>query len=640
MHRTVRVPRLILWVFLTTLTLFSGAGTAAAQEAPGKSLVVPLNITKTVALPGNRLLKMVKIENPTIADAEVNKADAKTVLITGKTPGLTRMQVVDVANQTENYELIVQGDVEYLKYMLRRAIPTANIEPIPSGGSVILSGSVAKPEDIPIIKATAQSVLGPQPIIDAMRVGGVQQVQLDVVIAQVSRTELRRMSTNFFRSGKNLLLTSELVANTLSAQPPIANLPNDAGLNANPANLVLGVVTANTSFFLFLEALRTEGLAKFLAEPRLITLSGQPATFLSGGRLAVPEPSGLGTNSVRFESFGTELRFVPIVLGNGKIYLQVEPKVNNRNDANGTTIGGTFVPGFDTQQVFTTVELEPGQTFAIGGLIQTSLNNTTVKVPCLGDLPFVGTAFRVVQSNFQETELLILVTPHLVDGMTCTQLPKFLPGQETRNADDFELFLEGILEAPRGPRQVCKEGRIYQAAWFNGPTAGQFPCGMPDGNYGHGFNHGASGCSPQPGGVSHKSNGGGVPVNGQTTPASPGVSAPGGKLPATPAPVPATKPVPAATSTIAPVIPVIPPPAPPTMLPTIPPPATAPLTVPPTPSTGLNEPARMPQGAVVGSMVPVPATLENSEAIRPVNLEVPVRPPAAIGPALSGTEGK
>src|SRR5207248_2290613 len=136
-----------------------------------------------------------------------------------------------------------------------------------------------------------------------------------------------------------------------------------------PANLFLGVVTKSGSFFGFLEALRNEGLAKLLTEPRLVTLSGQPATLHSGGQQAIPQPQGLGTVGVTFQDFGTDLLFLPIVLGNGKIHLDIRTSVSQIDASVGTTIMGTTVPGRADQSAHTVVEIEDGQTLAIGGLI-------------------------------------------------------------------------------------------------------------------------------------------------------------------------------------------------------------------------------------------------------------------------------
>jgi pilus assembly protein CpaC len=225
--------------------------------------------------------------------------------------------------------------------------------------------------------------------------------------------------------------------------------------------------------------LRTEGLLKVLSEPRVTALSGQRANILSGGEVPVLSSSGQGAPTVQFREFGTRVEFTPLVLENGKIQLDVEASLSNRNDANGISIPGitpTVIPGFDTRRARTVVQIEDGQTVAIGGLIQNTVNASVSKIPFLGDLPFVGVAFSSKRYAENEEELLILVTPRLIDPLSCCQLPRYLPGRETRSPDDFELFLTNILEAPRGQREVCPDGR-YRAAHLDGPSAGMYPCG-------------------------------------------------------------------------------------------------------------------------------------------------------------------
>ncbi|MGF1579760.1 MAG: type II and III secretion system protein family protein [Gemmataceae bacterium] len=479
-------PRLLTLLLLTFLTLgFAQTQPTSAQapkSLPGRAVYVPVNAAKTVNTKSGKRVATIEITKPGVIRPNVG-GDLKSVVLTGLVPGITELRLTDVDGVKEVITVIVQTDIEYLKYVLRTTIPTANVIPIATANNrIILSGYVAKTEDIPLVVDVASSVAGAGNIIPALRVGGVVQVQLDVVIASVSRNEMRNMSFSFFANGNGSFLGSALNPNNTATAANLLNVSNAAASLAGSSNLLFGFTGATSSFFAFLDALRTEGLAKFLAEPRLVTMSGKPASFLSGGRLAIPEPSGLGTNAVRFEPFGTELRFLPIVLGNGKIYLEVEPVVNNVNQANGTVIGGTVVPGFDTQQLQTAVELEDGQTFALGGLIQQTVSGGTQKIPVLGDIPFLNTVFSTKSYTVAESELLILVTPHLVDPTTCAQLPKLLPGQETRTPDDFELFLEGILEAPRGQRPLCENGK-YKAAYKNGPTNGVYPCIPPRGPF-------------------------------------------------------------------------------------------------------------------------------------------------------------
>lgn len=494
MHHTMRGTRSVISVAVLGLLLIGLAGRADAQgevapppQPNPNAIIVAINGTQRLGMRTGKALRTAVNEKENIARVQPVQGDATRVLITGLEPGITRVTLTDVDGNTESFDIVVQFDVEYLKSLLKRAVPTANVQPIPAANnSIILTGTVAHAEDVDVVLRTAQSVvLGGDRVINALRVGGVMQVQLCVVMATVSRSEFRRMAFDFMISdrdwfwastGSGTVIPPNLVgrgSTQLGVEGAISAIP---GLpNGAPTNLFLGVLGNNAGFLGFLQALRDENVAKLLAEPRLVTMSGRPASFLSGGEQAVPIPAGLGQVGVQFEEFGTRLNFLPIVLGNGRIHLEVEPEVSQLDAANGTNIQGTIVPGRVTQRVHTTVELEDGQTFVLGGLIQKESIGTARKVPVLGDLPFFGSAFRAVAYDERERELIVMVTVHLVDPLDCSQLPKRLPGQETRSPDDFELFLEGILEAPRGPRSACN-GRRYSPAFMNSPTVGTYPC--------------------------------------------------------------------------------------------------------------------------------------------------------------------
>lgn len=532
MRRTNRVPQTVLWSFLLGLAL---GNTATAQQPPAQpqpipppapvkddrvgvrtgTIVVPINGTQRVQLSNRGRIERVINPKESVVRISPILGDPTSVLATGLDAGVSRITLFGEGGVQETVEIVVQFDVEYLRTLLARAVPTAAVQPIPgSNNTIILTGTVAHAEDVPLITRTAASVVGgPERIIDAMRVGGVMQVQLDTVVAHVNRSAMRAMGFNLLQSGPSAIFGSTIgqlaPIQTAGTVPPSTFSNNGAGaasgsssgsnsqtglitggsINSAPgnANLFLGVVTKSGSFFGFLEAMRDEGLAKLLTEPRVVTLSGRPASLHSGGQQAIPQPQGLGTVGVTFQPFGTDVRFLPIVLGNGKINLDVEAIVSQLNQAFGTSIQGTQVPGRDDQTVHAVVELEDGQTLAIGGLIQHRADAMTNKVPILGDLPYLGAAFSVKAYTDVEEELVILVTPHLVDPMSCNQLPKLLPGEETRKPDDYELFLEGILEAPRGSR-VPFPDRHFVPAYKNGPTAGLFPCAS-DGRNGR--------CGPQ-----------------------------------------------------------------------------------------------------------------------------------------------
>lgn len=474
-----------------------GGKDAAKEAAIGQARVDPK--TGAVVVPvGGRVrfdpkvaTEIVDLVNTRgdVLEAVPDPADpTKSLHLIGRIPGLAQVTVVQRDRPPVRFDVIVQPDYDLLRALIRRAVPTAAVEVDPGvGGVVILSGYATSPQDAnTIAQLAASQVGGAGNVINAVQVGGVQHVQLDVVIASVDRSEVRSRGFDFNVVGRTVEFQS-LVSGLLT---PLSSGGGGAGgvgggggggglgFTVSPdANVQFGVAPAG--FFGALRALRTEGLAKFLAEPRLTTQSGRPAYFLSGGRQAVLSPSsGITGPGVQYEQVGTELEFLPIVYGNNQIWLEVNPIVRAVNQSLGITTSFGTVPGFTEQQARCAVMLESGQTFAIGGLIQNSVQATSSRVPVLGDLPFVGTVFSRVNFDERESELVILVTPRLVAPMDCNQVPKRLPGRETRSPDDYELFLEGILEAPRGQRRVWN-GRCYQAAYKNDPTVTGGPAWTP-----------------------------------------------------------------------------------------------------------------------------------------------------------------
>jgi pilus assembly protein CpaC len=552
MHRT-RVLYRTFWGVL--LALLFGAvcvagetviGQPAPVEVNPNAIVIPINGTYMLGAPSKKKLKKIVNTKDTVVRVQPVDGDPFHVLLTGIEPGISKVTLIDEEDKATDFDVVVQFDVEYLKSVLKRTRPTSNITPIPAANNtVILTGTVQTQEDIDVVLKTAQSVvLGQDRVINALRVPGVMQVQLCVVVARVSRSDFRRMAFDFLLSDKKFFLGStvgQAVANptSLGAGSTLGTFGNVSGLVGNPngvgTNILTGVLSHNFGFLAFLEALRDENIVKLLAEPRLVTLSGRQASFLDGGEQAIPVPAGLGQIGVQFEEFGTRLSFVPIVMGDGRIRLEVEPEVSNLDPAAGTSIQGITVPGRATQRVHTTVELEDGQTFVIGGLIQNAIRGSTQKVPVLGDIPFLGTAFSSKSFQEVESELVVMVTPHLVDPMDCSQAPKVLPGMETRRPDDFELFLEGILEAPRGQREVCPGG-LYKAPYKNDRSASVFPCGVS----GCGTGSCGAGCvSGSTGGTIHV--GSSAPSSTPQTP----TPLPRAALDSTPAPLPAESAAPA-----------------------------------------------------------------------------------------------
>ena len=502
MHRTLCRPRNLLLGGLLIALLVSGRPDSLNAQIPGtsgSSLIVPIGGTVPLQMSTKKAISLVKNSKEDVLGVKTVPGDPKRVNLVGLAAGLSHVELTDEDNKVDSYDVTVQLDVEFLRTQLRRGFPSANIEPVPIGSNAVaLEGTVNRIEDVDAILRIAQAAAGGVQIVSRLRVAGVQQVQLCVTVAQVSRSDARRLGFNFLENTKNSFFGSTVgqvvnepggtgIGQTLTSVFPGVQTLNGGPGNPNGVqpNLLFGVIHSNWAFLGYLQALRDESVVKSLEEPTLTTESGRPASFIVGGEQAVPVPAGLGQIGVQFEEFGTRLNFLPIVLGNGRIHMEVEPEVSALNAANGTAINGTVVPGRTTTRVNTTVELEDGQTFVIGGLVQRNISASTIKTPIVGDLPFLNAAFSTKIFQETETELVIMVTPHLVDAMDCAQAPKILPGQETRRPDDFELFLEGILEAPRGPREVFPGGR-YQAAYKNGPTSALFPCAGRDGSCGGG----------------------------------------------------------------------------------------------------------------------------------------------------------
>jgi pilus assembly protein CpaC len=233
-----------------------------------------------------------------------------------------------------------------------------------------------------------------------------------------------------------------------SASSGVVGVPVLGPPGPGTETFVFGVVNGTSAFFGILEALRQDNLAKIMAEPTLVTISGRPAYFNVGGEFPVPVPQSLGTISIDFKKYGTQLDFVPVVLGHGRIRLEVRPRITELDPSRSITVAGTTVPGLRSREVETGVELQAGQSLAIAGLVQHRVEAINRGLPWLSDLPVVGALFRNVREESNEVELLIMVTPELVDAMDPQDVPPCGPGMETRSPNDCELYLKGFLEVP------------------------------------------------------------------------------------------------------------------------------------------------------------------------------------------------
>jgi pilus assembly protein CpaC len=366
-------------------------------------------------------------------------------------PGVTSLVLVDEKSASFTVEVFVVGDVRHLQAYLKNLFPSDAVSAIAVRDSVVLRGYVTRPEDIPRIMDIAKEFY--PNVINQMEVGGDQEVQLKVRVIEIDRTKLKELGFNFLGNTNFGFLGSlpGALSPLSSFNLPIGGPPS-LGIDptkfaANPS-LLGGVVNNNYTFAMFLDALKAESLLKILASPVLVTTNGQPANMLSGGEFPILVPQSLGTVTIQWKEFGVRLTAVPILLGNGRVRLNLQPEVSQKDFSNAVTTGGLTVPGLTTRRVNTSVEMRFGETFMLAGLTEVQDTAQTFKTPFLGELPYIGAAFRRVSYQTTETELVILVTPVLAGAMNDSQVPPGGPGMFTDQPTDRELFGYGLIEVP------------------------------------------------------------------------------------------------------------------------------------------------------------------------------------------------
>jgi pilus assembly protein CpaC len=317
------------------------------------------------------------------------------------------------------------------------------------GGPVSIEGAIAPPE-----------------VINLIRVPGSQQVMLKVRVAELNRSALRQIGADLIGSVPEFgsLFGTRINGAIVSPATSLAGngLRIVAGGASTPSNVLAGAtdtvfgIFEKANFEFLLTALRRNSLLKILAEPNLVAMSGHQASFLAGGEFPIPVPqvgaSGVApTITVRFKEFGVRLGMVPYVLDDGIIRLAVAPEVSQIDFSIATTLvaGGSPVPGLNTRKAQTTVELRQGQTLAMAGLLQLTLDGTTSRVPGLGDLPVLGPFFSNTSSERIEKELVVLVTPYLIEPMNKGQVPP-TPGDEVKEPNDLEFYLLNRIEGRTG----------------------------------------------------------------------------------------------------------------------------------------------------------------------------------------------
>jgi pilus assembly protein CpaC len=357
--------------------------------------------------------------------------------------------------------LDVVYDISRFKQQLEQILPDENDLRVNfSNDSITLSGKVSNAANLSQALSLAKAFAPEGNIQNLIQVGGVHQVMLEVRVAEMSKSLTKRLGINLAYTRGSDFAVSRLggLSQVVKATDAVLG-SNGVGFAYSPAVSALfrfGVGSATWTGFL--DALREDGLVKILAEPTLITLSGQTANFLAGGEFPVPVPQGLGTVAVEYKPFGVGLVFTPTVLSKNKINLQVSPEVSELDFTNALVLQGYTIPGIRTRRTSTTIELGDGQSFAIAGLLRESVRTISSKYPLLGDIPILGALFQSKEFQKEESELIIIVTPHLVKPMNMAK--QSLPTDYYVEPNDFEFYLLGALQGKSKPKSKVAVGSL------------------------------------------------------------------------------------------------------------------------------------------------------------------------------------
>lgn len=448
--------------------------------SPSEKLELTTNTSRILTL--ERKIPRVQVNNPELLS--VTPLSATQVQVSAKKAGVTQVNLWDEEGKIHTVDVFIYGDVRELDHALKTQFPNSSIRVYRYSNALVLTGFIDRPDYVTPIVELAQDY-SPK-VINNISVGGVQQVLLKVKVFEVSRTKLRRLGTDFslLNSTGGFLSTSTsgLVSNTTNLVGGINSIVDSGGQTVE-----FGIVNGGQGFFGLLEALQQNSLAKILAEPNIVAVSGRPAQFNEGGEIPIIVPQSLGTVSIEYKKFGTQVDFLPIVLGNGNIRLEVRPRISELDFANAVTVNNTQIPALTVREVDTAVEMKAGQTFAIAGLIQRRNVALNRGVPILADIPVLGVPFRRTQDSVNEIELLILVTPEFIDPMERGEVPNCYPGAGTISPNNSELYLGGHIEVASRCNNCGPQGCT--------PVHGHTPCCPGEGcGIGDGANR-AGGCA-------------------------------------------------------------------------------------------------------------------------------------------------
>jgi pilus assembly protein CpaC len=445
--------------FLKAAMLSFAVTTAAVSQGGAQSLTVMQGeVSSALQVPMNRAV-VVEAENPfaelSIANpgiADISTLSDRTIYVLGKAPGRTTLTLLGPDGRLiTNVEVQVTPDVAEFKERLRQILPGEAIEVRTANDGIVLSGVVSSIERLDRALDLANRY-APDRVSNLMMVGGTQQVMLKVRFAEVQRRIIKDLSAglNIIQAGSDAVVSAAAGAGSLV---PGTNLGDSASTvlnldNTSVGQFGIGFDVGSVGFGVLLEALETKNLVRTLAEPNLTALSGQEASFLAGGEYPIPVSGEDGAVTIDYRPYGVQLSFIPRVVDGHRINLELNAAVSSIDLGTSVTNSGFQVNGFNRRETQTTVEMLDGQSFAIAGLLQDDFTDSAAQVPWLGDIPILGALFRSANYQRDQSELVVIITPHLVTPTRGEALA--LPTDRIRIPTESELFLFGQTARPAG----------------------------------------------------------------------------------------------------------------------------------------------------------------------------------------------
>lgn len=448
----VRAALLGLSVTFSTVPQVGAETLRVMSGGVSSKLNVPMN--RAVVVESDVVFAELSIANAAIAD--ISTLSDRTIYVLGKEPGRTTLTLLGAdGGLIANVEVRVTPDVSELKERLREVLPSEAIEVRPANDGLVLSGTVSSAASIDRALDLSQRY-APGRVSNLMTVGGSQQVMLKVRFAEMSRSVSKSLSSSIgFYDQSNGGDVASVGGNGTFADPDNLNtfLPGNTGNITTGGESTgvfrFGIGRGSFQMEILLEALETKGFVRTLAEPNLTALSGQNAEFLAGGEYPVPIANDDGDVSVEFKPFGILLNFTPRVVGKN-INLRMTTEVSGIDPTVTVTNGSFSLNGFSTRRTQTTIELQDGESFAISGLLQDDFTSLKSQVPWLGDIPILGALFRSSEFDRDQSELVVIVTAHLVTPTRGEALA--LPTDRVRLPSEQELFLFGKVAPANSPR--------------------------------------------------------------------------------------------------------------------------------------------------------------------------------------------